>query len=135
MERLAGTARRDIDINDVRSYSISKTLADEEVRYGGAILIDMVIAKVAHEMDRNPRDFEVSHHNFGHTDSLSWWVSVEWWIECNHCEYPAVEQGTFDDDLCNVHYHEAGSQAQADLENDDIKAGVYDDSNGYVGGV
>ena len=124
MKQLAGTTRIDVDINDVRSHSIIRTLADEPVRYGGAILVDMAIAKVAHEMDRNPRDFEVSHHDYDHTDSLSWWVEVGWWIGCNYCEYPAVDQRHFDDDVCAVHYDEAGRQAQADNENDDIALGL-----------
>ena len=125
MNQLTGTARIDVDINDVRSYSIKQTLADEPVRYGGAILVDMAIAHVAHEMDRNPRDFEVSHHDFDRlTDALSWWVEVGWWIGCNYCEYPALEQDHFDDDICAVHYDEAGKQAQADLENDDIALGL-----------
>ena len=126
MNPLSGRARRDVDINDVRSHSIKKTLADEPVRYGGAILIDIVVSQVAHEMDRNPRDFEVSYHKSGSLDSLSWWVEVEWWMQCDQCEYPAVEQDRFDADLCNVHYFEEGQIAQADLENDDIKAGMYD---------
>jgi len=130
MNQLTGTTRIDVDINDVRSHSISRTLADEPVRYGGAILVDMAIAHVAHEMDRNSRDFEVSYHDFDHTDSLSWWVEVGWWIGCDFCEYAAVEQDYFDTDLCAVHYDEAGKQAQADLENDDIKSGIYDPSNG-----
>jgi hypothetical protein len=124
MEQLTGTFRREFDINDVRSHSIKQTLADEPVRYGGAILVDMAIAEVAHEMDRNPRDFEVSYHDFDSLGSLSWWVEVGWWIGCNYCEYPAVKQDHFDDDLCNIHYDEAGKQAQADNENDDIALGL-----------
>jgi hypothetical protein len=126
MNQLIGTTRIDLDINDIRAHSISRTLADEPVRYGGAILVDFAIAKVAHEMDRNPRDFEVSYHDFDRLagDALSWWVEVGWWIGCNYCEYPAVEQSHFDDDLCAVHYDEAGRQAQADLENDDIALGL-----------
>lgn len=127
---LNGTYEGYVSLNDVRSHSISRTLADEPVRYGGAILIDIAIARVAHDIDRNPRDFEVQAHDFQvQPDGVSWDVSVSWWIGCDFCEYTAVDVGLaleFTGDLCPVHYEEALAQEHADLHNDDIKSGIYD---------
>ena len=121
-----GTYEGGITLNDVRSHSISKTLADEPVRYGGAILIDIAIKRVAHELDRNPRDFEVLYHDVEYQPDYEWEVEVAWWIGCDFCEYIAVDMDKFTGDLCPVHYEEALAQEHADLENDDIKSGIYD---------
>jgi len=124
MSLLQGTKRTDLDINDIRSWVVAKTLADEAAPYGVALMIESVMRQVAHDMDRHVKDYEIMYHDFDHTGPLSWWIEVGWTILCDECEYVAWDQDLIDLDLCKVHFNNALEQEKADLENDDIALGM-----------
>ena len=122
------TDQFEFDINDVRHYIISRTLADEPVRHWQALFVDMALEKIAHREDIHVDDLRVEYHDMdnlaGNDRSLSWWVEVGTTIECFECEYPAVVTPEFSGPLCAVHYAEALEQEHADLQNDDIAIGL-----------
>ena len=121
------TDQFEFDINDVSAYIISRTLADQPVSHGQAILVDMALKAIAHREDIKEDDLRVEYHDIGNLtgndSSLTWWVELGTTIECIECDYPATEQTKFTTPLCPVHYREALAQAQADNENDDIALG------------
>jgi hypothetical protein len=116
----------EFDINDVRRYIISRTLADRPVRYGQALFVDMALEMVAHKFDVKETDLRVEHHGMGNLngDPISWWVKIDTTVECYECEYPAAEWSEYTPPLCDMHLTEARAQDHADDQNDDIAIGL-----------
>jgi len=117
---LQGSVEVTVTINDVRNHAISHVLADIDTRYGIALIGDIVLERVAAEMDRHRSDFDILAFDImGKGDSLEWDVELSWWIACDECVYQAVKQDEFAADLCRVHFHDALEDKGADLANDD----------------
>lgn len=122
-----------VDMDDAARYAIKRTLADEPVARGNrALVVEMAVDRIASGYDIHASDIEVLDADIMTHDIYMVSVDMVWWVPCHECEYEAIlgETTKFTAPMCRTHLDEAYAQERADLENDDIKSGIYDPSNG-----
>ena len=126
-ELLAGVYDGRIDLDDILSHVVGRTLDDQPVSKGRVLLCSIVQSRVGHEMDVKPSDVEVELADImpiPGDESFAWAIEVYWKVFCDSCDYTACVQTRFDSNVCNVHYQDAVLQEEADNLNDDIAIGL-----------
>lgn len=126
-ELLAGVYEGGIDLDDILSHVVGRTLDDQPVSKGRILLTNIVQSRVGHEMDVKPSEVEVEAVDImpkPGDESFAWEISVYWRVFCDDCDYTAVVQDKFDGNVCEVHYQDAVLSEEADLINDDRAIGL-----------
>ena len=132
MQLLTGTYDRDVFMENLTSYAILATLADRSVpKHAKQHMLAMVANHIAVNHDiAHPGTIEfdaVDIQPINGDEGFAWHVEIAWFVLCEEgCGHIAREQTDFTNSMCINHLHEAYAQERADLENDDIKAGIYD---------
>ena len=117
-----------VSLEDVVQFTIGRTLADEAVD-GQHVVVDIVIARIAHEYDLHVLDIVVQavdvmtcDDDFTHT----WSVDMQWSVQCDECsrDVEIGETTKFSQPLCRTHLDEAYEQDLADQHNDDVALGL-----------
>ena len=115
-----------VTVEEVMQYASLKALADEERQPDQAAIIDIVVGRIAHGYDLHVEDIEVASVDIMSENRFMWGVDLVWWVPCHECDtsIDPSDMGKFSTPLCRAHYDEALAQEHADLENDDIRAGI-----------
>ena len=113
-----------VSLEDVVQFTIGRTLADEAVD-GQAVIVDIAIARIAHEYDLHVLDIVVQAVDVMYTN-YTWSVDLIWSVQCDECTHDAVigETSKFSQPLCRTHLDEAYEQDLADQHNDDVALGL-----------
>ena len=126
-EMLTGIYEGVIDLDDILSHVVGRTLDDQPVKKGRQLLVSIVQKRVGHEMDVKPSDIEVDTADVlpgAGDESCAWNIEVWWRVFCDQCDWTACVQDRFDGNVCEVHYQDAVLQSEADDLNDDIAIGL-----------
>ena len=128
MNPLVGSEELDIHVETIRDYCTLATLADQDTpKEGMALMRAIVLTKIAHDHDIADKDIiEVEFWDIMKGGMLHWQTEMWWRVWCDLCHNTALDNDDMDGYLCEHHTDEAYKQEQADLENDDIAAGVHD---------
>ena len=127
VEILAGVYEGRIDLDDILSHVVGRTLDDQPVSKGRVLLTNIVQSRVGHEMDVKPSEVEIDAIDImplPGDESFAWTIEVYWKVFCSQCDYTAIVQDRFDEPVCNVHWQDAVLQEEADNLNDDIAIGL-----------
>ena len=130
-DTLNGTYDADVYLTSLTSYAILATLADKPVaKDSRQLLIDVVLHHISVDWEMSdPAAIQILTLDImpiGGDEGFAWHVEMDWIVWCDEemCGHVARHQPRFSGSLCATHLDEAYAQEEADLENDDIKAGI-----------
>ena len=130
-EILSGTYDHALSLESIRDFIVLATLDDKPIeRDSKQLVIDVVTNHIAIDNDIYDRKaieiLTLDIMPMGGDEGFEWNIEMSWVVWCDEedCGHVARQQTRFSGCLCDAHLDEAYKQNQADLENDDIKAGM-----------